>query len=467
MAVEPSGAADAGPANSHSLHTQHRRRLSTVPRWLSPAVRGPPSWLLTRRYAILAVATTICLLLASAYSHAPKFAAQLLPKQKECPVILPKSDPLDPRWKFNAKRDGHNYAMSLETCEQAFPGLFDEIDDRVKRRKHDKITKEELPEDRDWPRGTIRAMLYEGKLYVISASGLHIRRSRPFITLSTLNRALIPFLHDPTLPNIEFIFSIEDFSVDENLPIWSYDRKVDDNNTWLMPDYGFYAWPEPGLGTYDEVRKRMEDVEKDVGSFEDKIPKLLWRGALTASLDHGVRTALVKNSEGMDWADVKVLNWSAPDSEDHRMPIEDHCKYQYVAHTEGVTWSGRLKYIQNCNSVMVVHPLQYLTPQYAMMVPSGPKQNFIPVKRDFSDLDEKMKYYLDHPKKARRIARNSVKTFRDRYLTPAAEACYWRKMVYAWAQVSWRPDFYNKDGSWRGVPFESFALMRELSWEPA
>jgi hypothetical protein len=59
---------------------------------------------------------------------------------------------------------------------------------------------------------------------------------------------------------------------------------------------------------------------------------------------------------------------------------------------------------------------------------------------------------LAHPDKVKRIADNSVKTFRERYLTPAAEACYWRQLVRAYAEVAFVP---RRDEG-RGVRWETF-----------
>lgn len=92
------------------------------------------------------------------------------------------------------------------------------------------------------------------------------------------------------------------------------------------------------------------------------------------------------------------------------------------------------------------------------------------VERDFSDLDDKMEYFLSHDSEARRIARNSAATFRDRYLTPAAQACYWRKLFHAWSSVSFEPKFYRNvvdaDGKTRrksrGTPFETYVASLVL-----
>lgn len=68
-----------------------------------------------------------------------------------------------------------------------------------------------------------------------------------------------------------------------------------------------------------------------------------------------------------------------------------------------------------------------------------------------------------NPLEAERIANNTVMTFKDRYLTPAMEVCYWRKLFRAWADVT-DPvgDIPLKD---RGTRWESFVLMGELEWD--
>lgn len=76
-----------------------------------------------------------------------------------------------------------------------------------------------------------------------------------------------------------------------------------------------------------------------------------------------------------------------------------------------------------------------------------------------------MEDLLDHPEKAKRIADNSVQVFRERYLTQAAEACYWRRLIKRWKTVmAWEPELYHgvrpgeqkKRSQKRGVRYETF-----------
>lgn len=110
------------------------------------------------------------------------------------------------------------------------------------------------------------------------------------------------------------------------------------------------------------------------------------------------------------------------------------------------------------------HKLQWIQHYHYLLLATGPKQNYVEVERDFTDLSSAMDDLLAHPEKAKRIADNSVKTFRERYLTGAAEACYWRALVKAWKEVSFEPVLYEKieDGQKkireqkRGVRYETF-----------
>ena len=99
-----------------------------------------------------------------------------------------------------------------------------------------------------------------------------------------------------------------------------------------------------------------------------------------------------------------------------------------------------------------------------MMIPSGRDQNFVEVERDFRDLESAILDLIENPTKAQRIANNQIKTFKQRYLTPAAEACYWRKLIRTWSLVGPTPHFYNEDGNWRGMPFETYAMMKTTQY---
>jgi hypothetical protein len=393
-----------------------------------------------------------------------------------------------------------NLQLSESQCTLVFPELFVEIDratkhwDRVTGTKQG-VTLKDL-DDVEPKNGYVRAMVYDGSLYIIAVRGEVYRRH--YATLAAIHRALIttPSYTDDPIPNIEFTFNVDDVAP-AGLPQWTYARKVDELDSWLMPDFGFWSWPETKVGSYDEVQQKAIAMEHGIkGSmsiksdkiatngpydWKHKVSKVMWRGA-TMGLE--VRERLINVTKNKSWADVKELNWHDTESMTHDLKsMAQHCQYRYLVHTEGNSYSGRLKYLQNCESVLIAHKLVWVQHTQHLMKSYGPDQNFVEVARDFSDLESTMKELQRDEKKAKRIAENSRKIFRDRYLSPAAETCYWRQLMREWANVqTFDPEFWgirtengtvehlsdNVEGErvWRGVPWESYILMRQLEWDP-
>lgn len=226
-----------------------------------------------------------------------------------------------------------------------------------------------------------------------------------------------------------------------------------------MPDFGYWSWPLDLVGSYEQIRVEIIQNQKP---WEERIPKILWRGALKTNK---VREAMYRVTRGKEWADVEEIKWKnrtevSPGSVASAVSMVDHCDYQYLMHTEGRSYSGRGKYLLNCGSVVVMHKSEWIEPHQDLYIKSGPEQNIVEVERNFSDLEEKMQRLLKEPQLAHQIATNSQKTFRDRYLTPVAQACYWRKLFRSWADVSFKPapfETVNGKAKIRGVPFETFA----------
>lgn len=112
--------------------------------------------------------------------------------------------------------------------------------------------------------------------------------------------------------------------------------------------------------------------------------------------------------------------------------------------------------------MIVIHKLQFIQHHHYLLVSEGPRQNYVEVERNFTDLPEKMDALLQNPEMAERIANNSVKTFRERYLTQAAEACYWRALFEGYATVFANRNvtlWSERDRKERGLRYESFVLL--------
>ena len=99
----------------------------------------------------------------------------------------------------------------------------------------------------------------------------NINRQKAIATLSAMYRAILSAPATAHIPNIEFIFSVEDLPAQPSKPMWSLARRVQDRNLWLIPDFGFWSWDMPALGTLDEVAS--EAVQREtVESWDQKTP---------------------------------------------------------------------------------------------------------------------------------------------------------------------------------------------------
>ncbi|PLB51292.1 DUF821 domain protein [Aspergillus steynii IBT 23096] len=341
-----------------------------------------------------------------------------------CSADAPTSSPEENR-KYNPLYDAHNLSLSDAQCQGFFPGLFEDIN-RAQGLWESRggITTEDL-DDIEFVDSMARAAIVDGQLY--------------------------------------FVFSVEDRLDDvagPDYPIWILARKPDEESVWLMPDFGFWSWnnghTDRPIGPYNAVVDRVVRREKDEFPWDEKEAKLVWRGKLSFAAK--MRRGLLEAARGKPWGDVKELDWGR---KDNFMTMEDHCRYRYIAHVEGRSYSASLKYRQACMSVVIAHKLQFIQHHHYLLVSSGPDQNFVEVERDFTDLSDKMQHLLDDPALSERIANNSVATFRDRYLTPAAETCYWRKLLDGWTSASPKisQDVQSSTIADDGLRFESFLLL--------
>jgi hypothetical protein len=201
-----------------------------------------------------------------------------------------------------------------------------------------------------------------------------------------------------SIPNIEFILDLDD---DPQRPIniahgpnsnkttvWGLTRLAHQRHIWLLPDYAYWAWPSARIASHSQVRRNVHDVNTAY-PWEKKYNKAVWRG--DANLNTDVRKKLISTAKDTAWEDVRVCDIYDAETKQYCMAQAQFCRYKYPVHTEGYTYSGRLKYLQLCNSAPVVHKLQYLEHHHGLMRSSGPDQNFIEVEKDWSDLDEKVK----------------------------------------------------------------------------
>jgi hypothetical protein len=429
----------------------------------------------TRRVALLAgVLVVIVLFFATSSQHSPVsgFISSSGSRFHESKLSRPDAGFVgDTAWAFNADRDRNDHSLTGEQCDAAFPDLYHEIY-RSQAYWQERQGQRKLNDSQwglEWTTGAgLRVMVYDGQLHVVESRGLnHFLHweERSKATLANIHRAIVSS-REP-VPNIEFSIKIDDnIHLEEGTPettTWCFSRNVSDSSmeqVWLIPDFNFWAYPRVAAA-YGDYQREAIRVGED---YDGKIPKLIWRG--TQAFNPGIRQALLDTSENQPWSAVAIVKEDSDDEESlrNRIKMPDHCRYKFAVHTEGTTWSGRLKYLLSCHSTVIIHPLTFTTHLYHLLKSSGPKQNYVEAKIDWSDLPEKMEHLLAHDDIAKQIADNSRDVFRDRYMTPAAQTCYWRRLFQVWAEMTPAPDPYvlyqapdgKSEKGWRGMTYEAY-----------
>ncbi|UZJ50723.1 hypothetical protein CBS101457_000043 [Exobasidium rhododendri] len=284
--------------------------------------------------------------------------------------------------------------------------------------------------------------------------------SRAEAGISLLERAVVT--STDRIPDVRFCLSTQDQPVHN---IFAMSRKEGEHEVWLAPDFNFWAWPEPGVGSYVGFRHKARQVEKDIRGWAGKKKQLFWRGATWIGEE---RKVLAEVASSNPWGNVHNIDWGGPKSDgvhpDSWESMEGHCKYAFLASPEGLSFSGRLKFLQNCESVILTRKAVYLQHWTHLFNSnkSSPLQNMVVLPPVDGNIDQswrnaasEMDALIADDARAQSIAARSVEIFRDRYLSPAAVACYWRKAIKIFA--SSQRYTVSLDGS--EVPWEAFSAQ--------
>lgn len=94
-------------------------------------------------------------------------------------------------------------------------------------------------------------------------------------------------------------------------------------------------------------------------------------------------------------------NDSYPHTVKSYLSRREQLNYKFIACIEGVDVATNLKWVMSSNSIAVSPPMHYET--WFMEGTLIPNYHYIEVKPDYSDLIEKLEYYIEHPVDAQAI----------------------------------------------------------------
>lgn len=156
-------------------------------------------------------------------------------------------------------------------------------------------------------------------------------------------------------------------------------------------------------------------------SFTDKLDKIVFRNVVRGQQ---WREAFVER-----WIDHPMCNIGATNADcKHEswrkdyLTIDQQLHYKFIATIEGNDVATNLKWVMSSNSIAVM-PRPRME-SWFMEGQLKPDYHYIEVSSDYSDLTEKLQYYIDHPDKAQAIIRHAhewIAQFRNNRLEKAAQ----------------------------------------------
>ena len=87
------------------------------------------------------------------------------------------------------------------------------------------------------------------------------------------------------------------------------------------------------------------------------------------------------------------------------MPISKQLDYKFIFCIEGVDTATSIKWVMSSNSVCVMPKPKYET--WFMEGALQPDVHYIEISDDFSNAEQKIKYFIEHPNKVLKIIENA------------------------------------------------------------
>ena len=162
----------------------------------------------------------------------------------------------------------------------------------------------------------------------------------------------------------------------------------------------------------DKLRHFM--FVQDTKKFRDKKNCVIFRGKIRESR---LRTSFIEKFIHNPLCDCGVVgkNEGFPNEwMTEKKTIREHLDYKFIMAIEGNDVASNLKWVMSSNSIAIMPRPTCET--WFMEGKLIPNYHYIEVKDDYSDLEDKVTYYISHPEKAEEIVNHAhefVQQFKD------------------------------------------------------
>lgn len=144
---------------------------------------------------------------------------------------------------------------------------------------------------------------------------------------------------------------------------------------------------------------------KDKLSFSEKKNQLIFRGACHGKPNRETFLDLFWGDPLCDVADVATDSTNPIEKRGKLISLYDHLQYKFILALEGNDVSSNLKWVMSSHSIAVMPRPTYET--WFMEGTLIPNYHYIEIKKDYSDLKERLNHYIQNPDEAEAIIRHA------------------------------------------------------------
>lgn len=145
---------------------------------------------------------------------------------------------------------------------------------------------------------------------------------------------------------------------------------------------------------------RHFDFITDNLTLESKFNAAVWRGAAYQAHRKEFLTA-TENSKFGNFSDTSDITKNGGRKSTNFLSVRDQLKYKFIVSLEGNDVASNLKWIMASNSVAVM-PKPKMETWFSERTLVA-NQHYVEISDDYSDIDEKIEYFLGHPNELKEI----------------------------------------------------------------
>jgi len=229
----------------------------------------------------------------------------------------------------------------------------------------------------------------------------------------------------PIVPEVEFMYDTGDYLHNPNYPHFAFAKKPKDPK-FVTPDFTFYHWNETRVGPWKAFQKTVQQF-REKNPLAQRLNRAFWIGYYTL----GNRGPLVELSKKHpDILEARFMDWN---DQSTFVPMLDHCKYKYLVHTGGNSYSARLKYLMSCGSVLIYQKQEFQEFFYHLLENGV---NMYAVEWEWTDLIERLEDLRKRPdSELQKVADAAVRLMEEQLNTEAVH-CYFATALRRYALLA-------------------------------